>query len=69
MKIPKKSTLVNNCATFPQTMQHFNIGKENDLCLVIDNASNLTNLYEDELEADPDTSEDVPGHKFEYFVT
>ena len=58
----KRHTIQQMCNLFTATMQQFDIAKKNVLCLVVDNASNMTKivkrLNEDDPEADPDTSQD-----------
>ena len=54
---------------FTATMQQFGIAKEHILCLVVDNASNMTKMVErlnkDDPDADPDTSQDEEADESE----
>ena len=58
----KKHSSQQMCDLFTATMQQFGIAKENVLCLVVDNASNMTKtierLNEGDPEADPSTTQD-----------
>ena len=62
MQTEKRQASQQMCHLFTATMQQFSIEKENVLCLVVGNASNMTKtverLNEDDPEAEPDTSQD-----------
>ena len=53
----KKHTSQPMCNLFTATMQQFGIAKENVLCLVADNASNMTKTIERSNENDPEADQ------------
>ena len=63
----KKNIPVNKCTTY--SLQKFSIVKENVLCLVVDNASNMTKtierLNESDPEADSSTTQDKTADESE----
>ena len=56
----KRHTSRQMCNLFSATMQQFGIAKENILCLVVDNASNMTKTIERLNEDDPEVESDTP---------
>ena len=56
----KRHTSRQMCNLFTATMQQFGIAKENILCLVVDNASNMTKTIECLNEDDPEVESDTP---------
>ena len=56
----KRHTSRQMCNLFTATMQQFGIAKENILCLVVDNASNMTKTIERLNKDDPEVESDTP---------